>query len=220
MKRVLLIIGLVVVLSAAAFIVYSRRADAPMHGDEIVTKQAGEPVQETNDSEPRLVIGNPEAPLTIIEYGDFGCPICKRFFEQTEPQLVRDYVDTGRVKIEFRVETHIGPDSVRAGEAAYCAAEQNAFKSYHDQLYFHQGRDRFSADNLKAFAGGGVIPDKPKFDACVDSGKYRATVEASHNEAQAKISGTPTFFVGGQKIVGAQPYSVFKAVIDAELAKL
>ncbi len=87
------------------------------------------------DGTPKLIIGDPNAPVTLVDYGDFQCPFCAQFFEQTAPSISRDYVDTGRVRIEFRVETHIGRESVRAGEAAYCANDQQTFRAYHDELY-------------------------------------------------------------------------------------
>lgn len=167
----------------------------------------------TDDSTPSLIIGDEAAPITIIEYGDFQCPICKRFFEQTEPTLLREYIDTGKAKIEFRVETHIGPESVTAGEAAYCAAEQDRFKNYHDELYGHQGEIDFTTANLKSFAGNLGL-DQAAFDDCLDSGKYNATVVASNEDAQERISGTPTFFIGEQRINGAQPIGVFRAILD------
>lgn len=166
---------------------------------------------------PALIIGQSDARVTIVEYGDFQCPICKRFFEQTEPQLLSDYIDTGKAKIEFRVETHSGQESAAAGEAAYCANDQGKFKAYHDELYIRQSTPNsgtFSGVNLKRIAGDiGLEPSA--FSACLDGGIYRQAVIDSDNEAKQRISGTPTFFIEDQKITGAQPFSVFKTVIDA-----
>lgn len=182
----------------------------------VLQQEVTGPIAETNVSGPKLIIGNPDAKLTIVEYGDFQCPICKRFFEQTEPKLIDTYINTNQVKLEFRVETHIGADSATAGEAAYCANDQGQFKPFHDALFSRQGSLRFSKDNLKAIATELGL-SSAAFDSCLDSGKFRQTVIDSNAEAQRRIGGTPTFFIEDQVIVGSQPFSSFKAVIDAKL---
>lgn len=168
----------------------------------------------------KLYIGNPAAPVTIVEYGDFQCPICKRFFEQTEPSLRRQYIDTNKAKIEFRIETHLGEESITAGEAAYCANEQAAFPAYHDELYKVQSGindGAFSQANLKQIAAK-LNLDTGAFNTCLDNGKYRQTVINSNAEAQARgVNATPTFYIGEQKIVGAQPLSIFEPVINGQL---
>lgn len=170
---------------------------------------------ETSNVIPKLIIGDSRADLTIIEYSDPQCPICKRFFEQTEPQLLREYIDTGKAQLELRPETHIGQGSQLAGEAWYCSAAQGKFKPFHDET-FRQQNGGFTTPKLKLMAARAGL-DQAEFNACLDSGKYTAAVEASDAEAKQRISGTPTFFVGSQKIAGAQPFSVFKTVIETEL---
>jgi protein-disulfide isomerase len=218
MRKIWLILGLTLVLALAAFAIYSRRAVAPTEEPSAITLVPASG-SEVDDLKDKLIIGDLEAKLTLVDYGDFQCPICKRFFEQTEPQLLRDYVDTGKIKIEFRVEAHLGEKSVRAGEAAYCANDLGQFKAYHDELFHRQGVVSFTDQTLKQFAANLKL-DQAAFDTCLDNRKHRATVLASHEAAQSRINGTPTFYISEQKIVGAQPYSVFKAIIDAELAKI
>ena len=166
----------------------------------------------------QLIIGNPNTPKTIVEYGDFQCPICERFFTITEPALQSEYIKPGKAKIEFRIETHIGAESVTAGEAAYCANDQKMFEAYHNELYKRQGAENsgvFSRGNLKQIAAQIGLNQK-QFDDCLDSGKYNSLVVKSNNDAhnQAGVSSTPTFFIGERKIVGAQPIAIFRAILD------
>jgi protein-disulfide isomerase len=169
---------------------------------------------------PSLIIGNPNAKVTLVEFGDFQCPSCKRFFQQTEPQIRAAYIDKGLVKLEYHVFPWIGPDSVRAGEAAYCANDQNAFTSYHDELYQAQGAENsglFSAEELQRLAQK-IGLNMDAFDACYSSGKYKAIVESGIAEAKANnINGTPTILIGDHRIVGAQSFVIYKTLIDEQL---
>ena len=210
----LLIIGGVVLIA-------SNKASAPEPNPAASNSATPAAQPDTNSNEtPKLIIGNPAAKLTIVEYGDFQCPFCEQFFRQTEPQLLSEYINTSKAKLEFRVETHIGEESVLAGEAAYCANDQKAFKPYHYELYKRQegyNSGTFSNVNLKRIAGDLKL-DQVAFDTCLDSHKYLSTVQASHAEAQQKgVTSTPTIFIGDRKVSGAQPFSVYKALIDAQL---
>src|SRR3990167_10953761 len=145
----------------------------------------------------KLIVGEPTAPQTIIQYGDFQCPICKRFFEQTEPSLRREYIDTKKANLEFRVETHIGDESVTSGQAAWCANDQQAFDNYRAELYKRQaGTDSgaFSKANLKLIASGLKL-DLAKFSNCLDQDKYLDRATASNDEARQRgVTATPTFY--------------------------
>ncbi len=167
-------------------------------------------------SVPRLIIGDSTAELAITQYSDPQCPICKRFFDQSEAQLIKDYIDTKKAYMEVKVETHIGPGSQLAGEAWYCSADQDKFKEYHDKTFSQQGKQEFNLSTLKLFAEQ-IGLSQTTFDQCLDDGKYAEVVKQSHAAASSKISSTPTFFIGNQKVVGAQPYSIFKTVIEAEI---
>lgn len=174
-------------------------------------------IEDFNEQIPRLIIGDDTAAITIIEYGDFQCPICKRWFEITSPKLREEYINSKKAKIEFRVETHIGEESVLAGQAAFCANDQGKFTQYHDELFRRQGpadTGIFKPDNLKLIAQNlGLNPQE--FSKCLDGEKYLAAVKSSDAAAKKVISATPTFFIGTQKIVGAQPFSIFEAVLKA-----
>lgn len=178
---------------------------------------------------PALLIGSPGAKITIIEYGDFKCPVCNRFFQDAGRQIKDNYINTGKAKLEFRSLSQIGPDSAAAARASYCAAEQGKFPAYHDALfnyigsnYYRKGNTKaeyeevFTSQKLKELAAVSGA-DAAKFGRCLDSNKF-AALEQSVAAAgrQAGFNTTPTFVINGRRITGAQPYSVFKAVLDAQ----
>jgi len=162
--------------------------------------------------------GDPNAPITIVEFSDFECPFCSRFYSQTLIQLRTEYIDTGKVKLIYRdFPLSFHPEAQPAAEAAECANEQGKFKEYHDMIFENQSQ--IGDATYKRWAAELGL-DTEQFNSCVDEGKYRAEVQADFAAGQAAgVSGTPTFFINGQKIVGAQPFSVFQQIIDAELAQ-
>lgn len=178
---------------------------------------------------PLTVIGQNIAKLTIIEYGDFKCPLCNRFFHQTEPQLRRDYIDSGKVKLEFRALSLIADDSTAAAAAAICAADAGKFTQYHDLLFSSIGNDFYNRNDFSIEEGdyfnsvrlkqlGSSLALGQKFNDCVDSGKYLGRVSKVTSSAKAAgYNSTPIFVIGSQVVKGAQPYSVLKAVIDSQL---
>lgn len=168
------------------------------------------------------ILGNKNAKVTIIEFGDFQCPFCERFFKDAEPGIIKDYVNNGKVKFAFRHYAFLGQESNFAAEASECANEQGKFWEYHDYLYNHQGPENsgaFAKDKLIGFATSlGLNTDQ--FSSCLNSDKYAKQIADDLAAGQkAGVSGTPTTFVNGQSVVGAQPYSAFKTLIDQELSK-
>lgn len=167
--------------------------------------------------------GNANAKVTIIEFADFRCPFCEQFFTQTESQILKDYVDTGKVKFAFRNFAFLGPASVTAADAAECANDQSKFWEYYDYLYKNQPAESdtsmYNTDTLtQAAVTLGMNGDT--FRACLDGKKGEVKVNQDLADGQkAGVSGTPTIFVNGIPVVGAQPYSAFKTIIDQELAK-
>ena len=171
-----------------------------------------------NTDTTELIIGNPNAKITLTEYSDFECPFCKRFYNDAYKQIKAEYIDTGKVKIVFKhfPLTNIHPNAMPAAIAVECALEQGKGAEMHDKVFESSS---LSATSLKAMAVELKL-DSTKFDACLDTQKYKDKVLADLAEGVSKgVSGTPTVFVEGQKLVGAQPFSVFKTAIDAELAK-
>ena len=173
------------------------------------------------------ILGNENAPITLIEFGDYQCFFCNKFFHDTENAIIKNYVETGKVKIVFKDFTIIGPDSVSAAQATHCAKDQGKFWEFHDELYNNWGGENngwASVEEIKKFASD-IGLDSNAFDDCLDSKKYGSFVEASNTDARTLgLTGTPGFFVIGPdnqitKIGGAQPFDVFQRIFDSELAK-
>ena len=167
--------------------------------------------------------GNKDAKVTIIEFADFRCPFCEQFFTNTEPQIIKDYVDTGKVKLAFRNFAFLGPASTVAANASECANDQGKFWDFYSYLYKNQPAETdttmYNTDTLTQAAVSLGMSDS-QFRSCLDNktGDAKAAKDMTDGQA-AGVSGTPTFFVNGISLVGAQPYSAFKALIDQELAK-
>jgi protein-disulfide isomerase len=158
-------------------------------------------------------LGHPNAPVTIIEFADFRCPYCAAFSAETAPALIGEYVETGKVQIVFKHFAILGSDSVRAAQAAECAADQGAFWLYHDALY---SLEAFDDASLIALADDLGL-DAARFETCLKSDETLARVEADKQEAiDAGLQGTPSFFVNGQPLFGAQPIEAFREMIDAQ----
>jgi len=170
----------------------------------------------------RPVLGDSTAPVLIQEYGDFQCPSCGAFARGIEPQIRAAYIDTGIVRLAWHDFAWIGTESRDAANAARCAGDQGQFWEYHDVLYQNQAGENagaFSKDRLKAF-GDALDLEPTAFHACVDADRYGAAVQADFAVVSRNgFNGTPTFVIGDQRIVGAQPFEVFAAAIDAALAK-
>jgi len=167
------------------------------------------------------VRGNPNAKVTVIEFADFRCPFCEQWFQTIEPSLVKDYVNTGKVKYAWRNYAFLGSASVLAANAGECANEQNQFWAFHDYMYQHQPDESdtsmYTVDNLSQIAGN-LGMDQSQFQSCLSSKKYDNLVTKDMNEGQtAGVSGTPTTFINGVAIVGAVPYEQIKAAIDNDL---
>ncbi|MBI4037211.1 DsbA family protein [Candidatus Daviesbacteria bacterium] len=166
--------------------------------------------------------GNPAAKVSIIEFADFQCPFCERFFSQVGQNIIKDYVDTGKAKFSFRHYAFLGQESTWAAEASECANEQGKFWEYHDYLYNHQGQENsgaFAKDKLEGFAQTLGL-NTEQFKNCLETDKYADKVKADLADGQkAGVNGTPATFINGQLISGAAPYANFKIAIDGELAK-
>lgn len=164
-------------------------------------------------------IGNEDATVTIVEWSDFQCPFCGKFYSETEIKLRANYVDTGKVLFiykHFPLEA-IHPMATPAAVASECASEQGKFWAYHDKVF--ENYRSISVANLKTWAGSLGL-DQKQFDECLDSNKYLDKVKADMAQGQAAgVRGTPGFTINGKLISGAQPYEVFESAIEAELNK-
>lgn len=164
------------------------------------------------------VKGDPAAPIEIEEWADFQCPACQFFATETATQLAERYIAEGKVKVVFRHLAFIGQESLWAAEAAECAAEQDRFWDYHDKLFAEQAgenRGAFSRSNLKRFASE-IGLDSEQFNACFDSGRYAAQVQAETQAGRQKgVQATPTLFVNGQMIRGAPRFEQLRQIIES-----
>ena len=188
--------------------------------------------------------GDPNAPVKIIEYSDFQCPFCARFWTDTERQIMETYVATGKVYFEYRsVGGFIGGpggESARAAEAAYCAADQGKFWEMHDIIFSNQTAENagdFTDKRLLAFAEK-IGLDSSTFEDCFSGGKYEDRLNQDAQDAQRDITSasnfaelvaaneysaggisTPSFIINGRLLAGAQPFIDFQKEIDAALAE-
>ncbi|HVA96459.1 MAG TPA: DsbA family protein [Candidatus Acidoferrales bacterium] len=167
------------------------------------------------------VQGDSNAKVTVIEFADFRCPFCEQWFKTVEPQLMKDYVNTGKVKFAFRNYAFLGPASTLAAEAGECANDQNQFWAFHDYMYDHQPDESdtsmYTVDNLSKIAGS-LGMDQSQFNSCLSSKKFANAVTKDLNDGStAGVNGTPTTFVNGMAIVGAVPYAQLKQQIDTAL---
>jgi len=163
-------------------------------------------------------MGDPNAPVKIIEYSDFQCPYCAQFTVDTEQKLIDAYIATGKVYFEYHsFGDFIGAESARAAEAAYCAGDQNKFWEMHDIIFANQSGENaghFSDKYLTALAQK-VGLDMGQFKDCFDNGKHADTVKQDGVAArQAGVKATPSFVVNGELVEGALPFEQFKAKID------
>lgn len=167
-----------------------------------------------------MALGSVHAPVVMVEYADYRCPFCAAFDKDTLPVLVKQYVDTGVLRIEWRDFPVFGEQSVDAAVAGRAAAQQGLFWEYHHALYAlapQMGHADLTRQVLIDTAQRVRVPDMNAFTAALDSSQLRSQVLADAGEAQRLgASGTPTFVVGSEPLVGAQPLSVFSQVIEQQ----
>ncbi|MFB5606155.1 MAG: DsbA family protein [Nitrosarchaeum sp.] len=177
------------------------------------------------------MIGNPNAPITMIEFSDFQCPFCKRFHDETLPLIKTNYIDTGKIKFVYRdfPINNIHKNALPAALAAECADDQKKFWPYYDKIFQNQAQWKDLEFNeivtlFKQYASE-LNLNEDEFGACLDSGKYLDEVNNDYQDGQNYgIDGTPGFFIGNDKIgytkvSGAKPYQSFQLILDEMLAK-
>jgi protein-disulfide isomerase len=166
-------------------------------------------------------IGNPAAPITIVEFGDYQCTFCYKFHDSSLNTIKQEYIETGKVNLVFRDFPLNGPDSVLAAEASHCAKDQGKFWEYHDQIYQNWAGERtgwINRESLQRFAQNAGL-DLARFNVCLDDKKYTQRVLDSYKFGQEiGISATPSFLIlSGEKIIkitGNQPIDVFRKTLD------
>lgn len=179
----------------------------------------------SSDDDP--FIGNSDAKVEVIEFSDYQCPFCRKYWTETYPQLKEDYIDTGKIKYVFRdfpLNFHAG--AIPAAVAGNCIRDQlgnEKYFEYHDIVFSEQnklgtGTIQFGEDEVMIWVGQITGLDMKKFNTCFSDPSQKAEVEADFEAgAKAGVSGTPSFFINGKLLVGAQPYSVIKAEIEKAL---
>ena len=190
---------------------------------------------ESTESEPKThsldpskgspILGSSDAPVTIIEFGDYQCPFCKRWNENTKPLIELNYINTGKANMVFVDLAIIGPDSKDVHAGSYCAEEQGLYWEYHDYIYANQGHENdgwANAENIKKLMPGLDGIDTESFNECIDSKRYEGRVNDNYIEAsRTGASSTPSFLIMGPNdinaIRGAQPYDVFAKAIEDQL---
>jgi protein-disulfide isomerase len=169
------------------------------------------------------ILGDPLAPITIVEFGDYQCHQCYNWFHDTKPMITRDYIETGKANLVFVDFAFLGKDSPKAAQATYCADDQNMYWEYHNSLYTFQeskiDNGWANSERLKSFAFN-LNLDMTLFDECLDSEKYSKRVQYNSQQARDNgVRGTPGFFIvgpdGQEQLGGAQPFSVFKRILDS-----
>ena len=194
---------------------------------QLRSEQPNIPLKISVDNDP--IIGNPNAPVTIIEFSDFQCPFCARFHIQTLPAIIEEYINEDKVKLVFRdfpIQS-IHPNALPASVAAECANEQGKFKEMHDILFERQNewnnQETGAAIELFNQYAREMELKEEQFESCLTSAKYVEEIQKDLDDGRAYgISGTPGFFIGNDKIgfielKGAQPFESFKKVIDIQL---
>jgi protein-disulfide isomerase len=166
-------------------------------------------------SEGFYAIGPEDAPITIVEFSDYQCPYCRRWHEEVYQPLLNEY--PGQIRLVYRhlPLTSIHPEAFSAAEAAMCAGEQNAYWQYHDKLFSSETL----GNNTYVQYAQDLGLNTSTFETCISEHKYSEAIQADSDFAvNLGVRSTPTFFINGLAVVGAQPLDIFKQVIDKELA--
>ena len=162
--------------------------------------------------------GDADAPVVMIEYGDFRCTFCGKFAREVEPQLEQKYVESGTLRMEWRDFPYLGRESVDAALAARAAQEQGRFWEYHDLLYENQSGG-FSEEKLVELAREAGL-DVERFEGDLASDRFeRAVAEDFQKGQEMGISGTPTFVINGRVVAGLQPVEVYEEAIERAKAE-
>ena len=227
-----LVLGVVVVLTvmfvgAAAQEKRVNDANAPASGGQAPAGSdqpaAAELNLERRTADDPVALGAVDAPVVMIEYSDYNCPFCGAYARKTQPEIVKKYVDTGQLRIEWRDLPVLGEASMNAAVAARAAGEQGLFWAFNEALYA-SAPDKGTADLSEpaplALAEQIGVPDMAQFAQDMLSPELEAKVQADLSEGtQLGLNSTPTFVINNQAIPGAQPMDVFTQVIDEALAK-
>jgi protein-disulfide isomerase len=208
---------------AVGFIFWGRGSSAPPAVSAVPTTAAAAAIETTDtptrydvpvDDDP--VYGRDDAPVTLIEFSDYECPYCQKWHAEVLPRLMETYPEQVRFVFRDFPLSSIHSNAAPAAEAANCAGDQGSYWEYNSLLF--QRTLGLGSEALTSYAAQ-LNLDAVKFKECVDSRRHQAEVEADYEfAANFGIRSTPTFFINGLAVVGAQPFEVFQTVIEKELA--
>ncbi|MEV8534897.1 thioredoxin domain-containing protein [Streptomyces sp. NPDC051211] len=164
----------------------------------------------------KLAAGRADAPVVLIEYSDFKCGYCGKFARDTEPELVKKYVENGTLRIEWRNFPIFGAESEAAARAAWAAGQQDRFRQFHAAAYADGAKAKgFGADRLLELAEEAGVPDLERFKKDMDGDAARQALAKDQEEGyRIGVSSTPSFLVNGKPIAGAQPLDAFTEAIE------
>ncbi|MEO5886351.1 MAG: DsbA family protein [Anaerolineales bacterium] len=192
----------------------ANQASGPVGEAPVVTEEA-QYIRYDIPTQGAYAFGPEDAPITIVEFSDFQCPFCRRWHEEVYEPLLALY--PGKIRMVYRhlPLTSIHPEAFSAAEAAMCAGEQDSFWQYHEKLF---SSETLSSEIYTQYAQE-LSLDTTSFEACMTEHRYQEAIQTDSDFAiDLGISSTPTFFINGLALVGAQPLDAFKQVIDKELA--
>ncbi|MEW2176108.1 DsbA family protein [Streptomyces sp. NPDC005406] len=228
-----LIYGAGVVVAAALFGYVSYRATAPESAasgsSSVVAGVTADPDEGVypelaalarRDAGDKLALGRADAPVVLIEYADFKCGYCGKFARDTEPALVKEYVDTGTLRIEWRNFPIFGAESEAAARASWAAGQQDRFWEFHRAAYAEGAKEKgFGKARLKALARQAGVPDLDRFVRDTDGTAAAAAVSKDQEQGYGiGATSTPSFLVNGRPIAGAQPAETFTRAIEQAAA--
>jgi protein-disulfide isomerase len=198
----------------AGWLVWGQDSPAAAPDTQVTVDKDVKRYQVPTDGDPSQ--GPENAPVTIVEFSDYQCPFCTRWYDEVYSRLMKDY--QGKIRFVYRDFPlySIHPEAEPAAEAANCAGEQGAYWQFHDALFGQ--KNGLNAQAYSQYASE-IGLDLEKFNTCLSEHRYKDEVTADFKYASKMgVSSTPTFFVNGLAVVGAQPYEVFQQLIDKELA--
>ncbi|MET9425318.1 DsbA family protein [Streptomyces sp. NPDC006540] len=193
--------------SAVADVSADPRDGAYPELEKLARREAGDP----------LAVGRADAPVVMVEYADFQCGYCGKFARDTEPELIKKYVEDGTLRIEWRNFPIFGEESQAAARAAWAAGRQGRFWEFHAAAYAEGAKEKgFGKDRLDALAREAGVADLGRFARDLDSDAARQAVKKDQEEAYGLgATSTPSFLINGRPVAGAQPMATFTEAIEA-----